>query len=101
MRYTPQLWVQSNLADEKVLDASRTHFEQQVKYYGPQVLINLVNRKGYEVPVGEVFARIIEELNDPNLKYIHFDFHYECRKMRWHRVQLLIDELEQDLSQQG
>ncbi|CEG79846.1 hypothetical protein RMATCC62417_14262 [Rhizopus microsporus] len=100
-RYTPQLWVQSNLADEKVLTASRIHFEQQVKHYGSQILINLVNRKGYEVPVGEVFARIIEELNDPNLKYIHFDFHYECRKMRWHRVQLLIDELEQDLSQQG
>lgn len=51
--------------------------------------------------MGQVFAGIVKELNDPNLKYIHFDFHQECKKMRWHRVQLLVDQLEPDLRKQG
>lgn len=101
IRYTPYLWIDSDLSNEKVIEASRFHFELQVKHYGPQILVNLVNRKGYEHPVGETFAKIINQLKNPSLKYIHFDFHHECRKMRWNRVQLLIDQLEQDLRQQG
>ncbi|KAL9559695.1 hypothetical protein MBANPS3_000318 [Mucor bainieri] len=100
-RYTPKLWVNANLADEKVIGASRAHFDQQIKYYGPQILVNLTNTKGYEYPVGQLYAAIVKELADPGLKYIHFDFHHECRKMRWHRVQLLVDQLEPDLRQQG
>jgi hypothetical protein len=101
IRYTPYLWIDSDLSNEKVIEASKFHFELQVKHYGPQILVNLVNRKGYEHPVGETFAKIINQLKNPSLKYIHFDFHHECRKMRWNRVQLLIDQLEQDLRQQG
>ncbi|CEP13788.1 hypothetical protein [Parasitella parasitica] len=100
-RYTPRLWVNANLANEKVLGASRAHFNQQIKYYGPQILVNLTNMKGYEYPVGHLFAEIIRKLSNPNLKYIHFDFHHECRKMKWHRVQLLVTELEPDLRRQG
>ncbi|KAK4521380.1 uncharacterized protein ATC70_011995 [Mucor velutinosus] len=100
-RYTPKLWVNVNLADEKVIGASRAHFDQQIKCYGPQILVNLTNTKGYEYPVGQLYAAIVKELSDPSIKYIHFDFHHECRKMKWHRVQLLVDQLEPDLRQQG
>ncbi|KAI8971677.1 SacI homology domain-containing protein, partial [Mycotypha africana] len=100
-RYTPKLWVNSNLLDEKILHASKAHFDQQIKLYGPQILVNLTNTKGYEYPVGHVFSEIIKELSDRNLKFIHFDFHKECCKMRWNRVQLLIDQLESDLRKQA
>ncbi|KAI8639751.1 SacI homology domain-containing protein [Parasitella parasitica] len=100
-RYTPKLWVNANLADEKVIGASKAHFTQQIKHYGPQILVNLTNTKGYEYPVGHLFAGIVRELSNPNIKYIHFDFHHECRKMKWHRVQLLVDQLEPDLRKQG
>ena len=36
----------------------------------------------------------VHALNDPMLHYIYFDFHHECRKMRWFRVKLLIDHLK-------
>jgi len=26
-----------------------------------------------------------------HLRYIAFDFHKECSKMRWHRLQILVD----------
>lgn len=100
-RYTPKLWLNANLTDEKVIGPSRAHFDQQIRLYGPQILVNLVNTKGYEYPVGQLYAGIVKELNDPNLTYIHFDFHHECRKMRWNRVQLLVDQLEPALRKQG
>jgi hypothetical protein len=83
-----------------VMDASRLHFNEQTKRYGDQILVNLVNTKGYENPVGQLYARIVRELNNPQLKYIHFDFHHECRKMKWNRVQLLVDQLEPELRKQ-
>ncbi|KAI9257265.1 SacI homology domain-containing protein [Phascolomyces articulosus] len=100
-RYTPQLWVEGDLNDHHVLDTSRTHFNEQTRIYGSQILVNLVNKKGYEYPVGQLYARIVDALANPQLTYIHFDFHHECRKMRWDRVQLLIDELEILLTKQG
>ncbi|KAF7721893.1 hypothetical protein EC973_003961 [Apophysomyces ossiformis] len=95
-RYTPQLWT-----DHHGLDPSHVHFREQIRIYGPQILINLVNKKGYEQPVGELYARIVEALADPRLFYVHFDFHHECRKMKWHRVQLLLDQLEPELRKEG
>ncbi|OBZ88290.1 Uncharacterized protein C19F5.03 [Choanephora cucurbitarum] len=101
LKYIPHLWYNANISDEQVLNASRLHFDQQLKHYGPQVLVNLVNTHGYEQPMGQLYASIVKQLANPNLKYVHFDFHLECRKMRWHRVQLLIDQLEPDLKNQG
>lgn len=51
--------------------------------------------------MGQAYARGVEQLNDPRLIYTHFDFHHECRKMRWDRIQLLIDQLEPELVKQG
>ncbi|KAI8880064.1 hypothetical protein K501DRAFT_225568 [Backusella circina FSU 941] len=99
-RYTPRLWLNTNLEDERVMGASKLHFDEQIKRYGDQILVNLVNTKGYENPVGQLYARIVKELNNPQLRYIHFDFHHECRKMKWNRVQLLVDQLEPELRKQ-
>ncbi|KAI9314056.1 SacI homology domain-containing protein [Dichotomocladium elegans] len=100
-RYTPQLWADTGLENDKVLSASKSHFDEQVRIYGPLVLVNLVNKKGYEYPMGRLYEHIIEKLADPRLYYAHFDFHHECRNMRWNRVQLLIDKLEPQLVKQG
>ncbi|KAL0089967.1 SacI homology domain-containing protein [Phycomyces blakesleeanus] len=100
-RYTPQLWLNNDLSNLDVLDISRTHFDQQIEHYGSQVLVNLVNKKGYELPVGELYRSIVEKLANPRLFYVHFDFHHECRKMRWNRVQLLLDMLEPELRKQS
>lgn len=83
------------------LEASRAHFDEQIRLYGPQLLVNLVNKKGYELPMGQAYARNVEQLNDPRILYTHFDFHQECRKMRWHRIQLLLDQLDAELVKQG
>lgn len=41
------------------------------------------------------------QLNLPQVRYQYFDFHNECKKMRWDRISLLIDKLKDDLVKQG
>lgn len=44
------------------------------------------------------FANLVTHLGNPYVRYESFDFHAECRKMQWHRLNILIDRLahEQD-----
>ena len=39
-------------------------------------------------------------MNDPSLRYVHFDFHHECKNMQWHKISILIEAIKQDLDQQ-
>ncbi|KAA8906152.1 hypothetical protein TRICI_005185 [Trichomonascus ciferrii] len=91
LRYKPQLQV----SDTSAVDAAHRHFEDQyTKYQGKTYLVNLVNQNGYEKPVKESYENVVRNLADAEkLQYIYFDFHHECSKMRWHRVDLLIDNL--------
>ncbi|KAF9113811.1 hypothetical protein BGX27_000781 [Mortierella sp. AM989] len=98
IKYTPKLQIFDN---PQTGSAFRRHFEEQKKYYGRQIVINLVNKKGYENPIGAAFSKEIDKLNDPQIKYHHFDFHHECSKMRWHRVSLLLEHFHNDLLAQG
>ena len=70
-------------------------------------LVNLVNHKGYELPVKEAFERNIAAAasSDPvvaaNANYNYFDFHTQCKGMRFDRVSLLIDQISGFLDDSG
>lgn len=94
LRYKPNLVVSSRPAQ----DTTARHFERQVLLYGDNYLVNLVNQKGYEAPVKNAYGAAVEMLPSllaQHVKYIYFDFHHECRGMRWHRTKLLIEQLVQ------
>ncbi|EEQ36438.1 hypothetical protein FOB63_000533 [Clavispora lusitaniae] len=92
LRYKPNLVVSSRPAQE----ATAKHFTEQVSLYGENYLVNLVNQSGYEKPVKDAYQKAVETLPSSlasHVHYIYFDFHHECRKMRWDRVKLLIEHL--------
>lgn len=94
LKYKPNLKISSKL----LLNATGAHFEQQVESYGNVVCVNLVNQKGYEMPVKQAFERAIANLSPQlakHVSYIYFDFHHECSKMRWDRIALLLEDLQQ------
>ncbi|GAA5949454.1 hypothetical protein JCM3765_002666 [Sporobolomyces pararoseus] len=107
----PVYWAEINnlryKPDLKIMDLSSTieslsrHFEQQISLYGSQILINLVNQKGYEKPVKEAYERALDGLKNDRLKYVYFDFHHECKGLRFDRVGGLIDSLDQELLKQA
>lgn len=98
LRYKPML---------RVMDLSETsqsfdnHFATQVAIYGDQYLVNLVNSKGYELPVKNAYEKLVAASGNSHLHYTYFDFHKECSKMRWDRIQILIDRLGDGLLKQG
>ncbi|XP_029466385.1 phosphatidylinositide phosphatase SAC2-like [Rhinatrema bivittatum] len=51
------------------------HFEEELKMYKKQVLINLVDQTGREKIIGDAYLRQVLLLNNPNLTYVSFDFH--------------------------
>ncbi|KAF8641228.1 hypothetical protein AX17_000862 [Amanita inopinata Kibby_2008] len=98
LRYKPDLQIMDL---QETVDAMRMHLQEQVSTYGEQVLVNLVNQKGHEQPVKEAYERYITQLNLPNVRYQYFDFHNECKHMRWDRISVLIDKIKDELEQQG
>ncbi|TKA51852.1 hypothetical protein B0A53_05204 [Rhodotorula sp. CCFEE 5036] len=98
LRYKPDLKVLDLAA---TADSLRRHFEQQISLYGDQFLVNLVNSSGYEQPVKEAYERALHALANPRVHYTYFDFHKECKGLRFDRVSVLIDQLHEDLERQG
>ena len=58
-----------------------------------QVMINLIDQKGAEHALGSQLARCLEMIANPQVRYEPFDFHKECKGMRYDRLQLLIDRV--------
>ncbi|XP_016426862.1 phosphatidylinositide phosphatase SAC1-B-like [Sinocyclocheilus rhinocerous] len=88
LKYKPKPQIST---DTNHMDGFRRHFESQVLIYGKQVILNLVNQKGSELPLEQAFAKMVNGMENRLIKYIAFDFHKECSKMRWHRLQILVD----------
>ncbi|XP_041454535.1 phosphatidylinositol-3-phosphatase SAC1-B-like [Lytechinus variegatus] len=83
------------------LDAFKRHFDDQVVNYGNQVLINLIDHKGVEDRLEKMFAKTVYDSGNQMMRYESFDFHHECRKMRWDRLSILMDKLAKDQQQFG
>ncbi|KAG8824745.1 hypothetical protein FRC19_001165 [Serendipita sp. 401] len=98
LRYLPDMQVMER---PDAIPALRLHLEEQVALYGSQSLVNLVNSKGHEQQVKEAYERNVKTVALPSVQYHHFDFHKECRHMRWDRISILIDQLEPELEEKG
>ena len=122
LHYTPKLHVRGV---ESAVEAARQHFNEQIKLYGDNYLVNLVNQKGREDSVKKAYEQMVRILvSDPDeatqadyvtdekihiveasqknqkydkLHYVYFDFHNETKGLQWHRAQLLLDQLKQGL----
>lgn len=118
LKYTPKLQVKSL---DLAVNSARKHFDEQIQLYGDNYMVNLVNQKGREEKVKVAYENIVKKLvSSPaeskesssktserfreiepmgrasdldRLHYVYFDFHHECRGMKWHRAQLLLDKL--------
>lgn len=126
LHYTPKLQIRGV---ETAVDAAKAHFDEQIRLYGDNYLVNLVNQKGREERVKAAYEQMIRLIqsapgegksSDPNitdekfrviepqnrqqqfdrLHYIYFDFHNETKGLHWERAQLLLDRLNDALIKQ-
>jgi len=122
LHYTPNLQIRGV---ETAADAARQHFNEQIRLYGDNYLVNLVNQKGREDKIKKAYEQLVRilvslpqeasqsdyvtsekthvvEASQPNQKYdrlhyLYFDFHNETKGLKWHRAQLLLDQLKDGL----
>lgn len=125
LHYTPKLQVRGV---ETAISAARAHFSEQIRLYGDNYLVNLVNQKGREMRVKEAYEQMVkllvsspkegiqqDSISDEKfrvvepsdrrhefdrLHYIYFDFHNETKGLQWHRAKLLLDQLHDGLEKQ-
>ncbi|GCC29567.1 hypothetical protein chiPu_0008009 [Chiloscyllium punctatum] len=88
LRYKPKPQISKSMNH---MDGFQRHFDSQLISYGKQVIINLVDQKGPEKSLEQVFSKMTSSLSNGMVKYCAFDFHKECSHMRWDRLQLLLD----------
>ena len=83
----------------------KTHLYSVCQTHQRVSLVNMVNHKGHELPVKEAFERAYTACanSDPviaaNVQYNYFDFHTQCKNMRFDRVSLLIDQISSFLDE--
>ncbi|KAI9854480.1 MAG: hypothetical protein M1813_000996 [Trichoglossum hirsutum] len=114
LRYIPKLQIRGI---DNAIAATRKHFDEQIRLYGDNILVNLVNQNGREMQVKAAYEQTVQMLiTQPaerkqsdekfhtlepgqrhqefdRLTYVYFDFHNETKGLRWHRAQLLLDQL--------
>ncbi|THV06057.1 hypothetical protein K435DRAFT_572701, partial [Dendrothele bispora CBS 962.96] len=98
LRYKPDLQI---MEKENATEATKKHLLAQVATYGTQTLVSLVNHKGHEKPVKESYEDYVAKLYLPEVRYQYFDFHTECKNMRWDRISILVDLLKDDIKEKG
>jgi len=125
LHYTPKLQIRGV---DTAVSAAGAHFDEQIRLYGDNYLVNLVNQKGREKRVKEAYEQLVntlvssptggtqqDRLSDEKfrviessgpkqqfdrLHYVYFDFHNETKGLKWHRAQLLLDQLNSALEKQ-
>ena len=88
MKWEPPVVV--NPSFEKSYNAAVKHVKETKSNYGSQYWVNLIDRKKQQLRIGDAFTHLFNELNDKQLHYVWFDFHGECKKMKWENLRKLI-----------
>ena len=60
-----------------------------------------IDQKGVEKKLGDTLSQLVRQLNTPSVRYEAFDFHHECRKMRWDRLSILMDRIAEEQEEMG
>ncbi|KAK6070413.1 hypothetical protein SCUP515_08436 [Seiridium cupressi] len=122
LKYTPKIQVRGV---ETALPAAQKHFDEQIRIYGDNYLVNLVNQSGREKRIKEAYEQVVQKLVSSahegvkgdsrtdekfhiiepamskqkydRLHYVYFDFHHETKGMQMHRAMMLVDNLHDAL----
>ena len=81
------------------------HFEDLKKRYGRVQVALLVDKSGGELKLGKEYEKATERCNDASsshaIDFEWFDFHAECRGMKFENVEKLVSTMKDTLSSFG
>eukprot|EP00947_MAST-08B_sp_MAST-8B-sp1_P002359 g2359.t1 len=116
LKYMPRVeFLEAEVAGRAAQARFKRHFDELREYYGRVIAVNLIDmadrpggaaggkkktkkkKGGYkrdQQKLGDAFGKCTEALGDPvSFRYVWFDFHHECRKMKYHNLSKLMAEV--------
>ena len=93
LQYTPRVYFGD---DAKSMVASKKHVDELLDHYGKEgvVFVNLIDMKKDQQALGIRFKKTIDDLKLKTLRYVWFDFHHECKKMKYGNLFKLVSTRE-------
>jgi hypothetical protein len=108
LKYTPKCILGASSAGSA---AFAKHMTQQLDRYHRVTAVNLIDKKGDQLKLGEAYAAACTNFAVPPpsskgqpaqaLRYVWFDFHHECRKMQWHNLSKLLFQVKDSMDEAG
>lgn len=96
LKWAPTLKIEPSSL--KLKSAYESHMMKMKRAYSENYLINLIDMKGSQKKIGDYFTEVVRSNDDPMIKYKWFDFHHECRKMQWHNLSKLINDVSDSIN---
>lgn len=99
-QYAPPIVVSRN--DNNNLKAFILHFTELNKIYGGEIVsANLADQKGREREIVAKYGELVKASKLSFLKYFPFDFHTECKGMKYENVSNLLNSIEKHIDEMG
>jgi hypothetical protein len=99
LEWNPRMRVKGTTQEN--IDTAQLHFEEMKLKYGEVTIVNLIDKKGNQKELGVIFTDLIDTLGDRDLQYVWFDFHAECKKMKWENLSKLLDIVDEYINRQS
>ncbi|KAE9037472.1 hypothetical protein PR003_g9376 [Phytophthora rubi] len=105
MKYAPKVY-QAGDAEWDVA-AFQKHAYELMSLYGRVLFVNLIDKKKEQLKLGEAMAKTVADAATKDshilaaVRLVWFDFHRECRNMKWGNLEKLIKQVDDDFLDHG
>jgi len=99
MKWEPPVEISPNF--DESYQRARKHVSETKRNYGRQYWVNLIDKKKQQLRIGDAMTHMFNELKDNSLHYVWFDFHGECKNMKWENLRKLIAMVKDQFREYG
>ncbi|EGZ07222.1 hypothetical protein PHYSODRAFT_565275 [Phytophthora sojae] len=105
MKYAPKVYQAGDV--ERNVTAFQKHAYELMSLYGRVLFVNLIDKKKEQLKLGEAMAKTVTDAATKDshilaaVRLVWFDFHRECRNMKWGNLEKLIKQVDDDFLDHG
>lgn len=99
LKWSPRVAIGSN--DQLNCGVMKKNYDDLHRSYENCALLNLVDKKGQQGKLGEYFEKVHRNVDDPSMRLVWFDFHAECKNMKYENLSKLLDLVNHELDNYG
>ncbi|CAI5739852.1 unnamed protein product [Peronospora destructor] len=105
MKYAPKVYQGNDMGRD--VAAFQKHAYELMSLYGRVLFVNLIDKKKEQLKLGETMAKTIADAATQDshilaaVRLVWFDFHHECRNMKWGNLEKLIMQVDDDFLDHG